>query len=347
MEAEPRDHGPGAAGAHHRAHRGAPGQGPGGQRAHRGPRRPRDPAPRPPRRRRHRPHPLQHREPRHGRLRHRARHRAGAARAGPPAAGAVHRDPALQPGRAPDGAGAAPRAHPRHAHRRQRRRRRHEGVRRGRWRWPRGTTASPSTWRRRAPAATPRCPTAPASPSRSGRAGSSPTWGGCAWRRPVSTCGTLRLTSRRMTSSRAASSPSGGCCPLATCSGSWRTAPLGGSKAPRCISLCLAPCLSVSRRALRGREPGSGGSMAQGRPKAAAKRPRRAAAAGTGPRGPRKGGRAIAPKKLHVIRQQKLRKRLEVGIRARIERDARQRAGAAPPPAPQRPAPTKGKKGRG
>ncbi|KAM8987179.1 leydig cell tumor 10 kDa protein homolog [Ara ararauna] len=88
--------------------------------------------------------------------------------------------------------------------------------------------------------------------------------------------------------------------------------------------------------------------MAQGRPKAAAKRPRRAAAGtGTGPRGRRKGGRAIAPKKLHVIRQQQLRKRLEVGIRARIERDARQRAGAAPPPAPQRPAPTKGKKGRG
>ncbi|XP_064293210.1 leydig cell tumor 10 kDa protein homolog [Phalacrocorax carbo] len=98
--------------------------------------------------------------------------------------------------------------------------------------------------------------------------------------------------------------------------------------------------------------------MAQGRPKAAAKRPGRAAAAagGTparGARGPRKGGRTIAPKKLRVIQQQKLKKRLEVGIRMKIERDALQRAAAglpkklgvvaAPPP------PTKGKakKGRG
>ncbi|XP_059689076.1 leydig cell tumor 10 kDa protein homolog [Gavia stellata] len=99
--------------------------------------------------------------------------------------------------------------------------------------------------------------------------------------------------------------------------------------------------------------------MAQGRPKAAAKRPgRAAAAAGTparGARGPRKGGRTIAPKKLRVIQQQKLKKRLEVGIRMKIEREAVQRAGvglpkklavvAAPPPA----APPKGKakKGRG
>lgn len=96
--------------------------------------------------------------------------------------------------------------------------------------------------------------------------------------------------------------------------------------------------------------------MAQGRPKSAPKRPRKAAAAaaaGTGARGLRKGGRAIAPKKLHVIRQQKLKKRLEVGIRARIERDALQRASAGPPqrlalltPPPaasQRPAPPKGK----
>ncbi|XP_065715297.1 leydig cell tumor 10 kDa protein homolog [Patagioenas fasciata] len=91
--------------------------------------------------------------------------------------------------------------------------------------------------------------------------------------------------------------------------------------------------------------------MAQGRPKAAAKRPGRAAAAAParGLRGPRKGGRTIAPKKLRVIQQQKLKKRLEVGIRMKIERDAVQRAGsslpkklavvAAPPPA----APKKGK----
>ncbi|XP_075581363.1 LOW QUALITY PROTEIN: leydig cell tumor 10 kDa protein homolog [Pelecanus crispus] len=101
--------------------------------------------------------------------------------------------------------------------------------------------------------------------------------------------------------------------------------------------------------------------MAQGRPKAAAKRPgRAAAAAGTparGARGPRKGGRTIAPKKLRVIQQQQLKKRLEVGIRMKIERDAVQRAAAGLPKklavvaAPPRPAaaPPKGKakKGRG
>ncbi|NXV00023.1 L10K protein, partial [Cettia cetti] len=67
--------------------------------------------------------------------------------------------------------------------------------------------------------------------------------------------------------------------------------------------------------------------MAQGRPKAAAKRPKApAAAAARGTRGPRKGGRTIAPKKLRVIQQQKLKKRLEVGIRMRIERETVQRA---------------------
>ncbi|XP_032939688.1 leydig cell tumor 10 kDa protein homolog [Catharus ustulatus] len=65
--------------------------------------------------------------------------------------------------------------------------------------------------------------------------------------------------------------------------------------------------------------------MAQGRPKAAAKRPK-AAAAARGTRGPRKGGRTIAPKKLRVIQQQKLKKRLEVGIRMRIEQETVQRA---------------------
>ncbi|XP_064258127.1 leydig cell tumor 10 kDa protein homolog [Passer domesticus] len=71
--------------------------------------------------------------------------------------------------------------------------------------------------------------------------------------------------------------------------------------------------------------------MAQGRPKAAAKRPKAAAAAARSARGPRKGGRTIAPKKLRVIQQQKLKKRLEVGIRARIEREAVQRAQGALP----------------
>ncbi|KAM3656308.1 leydig cell tumor 10 kDa protein homolog [Ammospiza caudacuta] len=72
--------------------------------------------------------------------------------------------------------------------------------------------------------------------------------------------------------------------------------------------------------------------MAQGRPKAAAKRPKAAAAAAArSSRGPRKGGRTIAPKKLRVIQQQKLKKRLEVGIRMRIEQETVQRAQGALP----------------
>ncbi|XP_039910413.1 leydig cell tumor 10 kDa protein homolog [Hirundo rustica] len=96
--------------------------------------------------------------------------------------------------------------------------------------------------------------------------------------------------------------------------------------------------------------------MAQGRPKAAAKRPKAAAAAAAAAarvsRGPRKGGRSIAPKKLRVIQQQKLKKRLEVGIRMRIERETVQRAQGALPKkltlvtAPT-PAKDKAKKGRG
>ncbi|NWW24683.1 L10K protein, partial [Falcunculus frontatus] len=87
--------------------------------------------------------------------------------------------------------------------------------------------------------------------------------------------------------------------------------------------------------------------MAQGRPKAAAKRPKAAAAvASRGTRGPRKGGRTIAPKKLRVIQQQKLKKRLEVGIRMRIERETVQRAQGGLPKKlalVTAPAPTKGK----
>ncbi|TRZ13286.1 hypothetical protein HGM15179_013830 [Zosterops borbonicus] len=92
--------------------------------------------------------------------------------------------------------------------------------------------------------------------------------------------------------------------------------------------------------------------MAQGRPKAAAKRPKAAPApAARGCRGPRKGGRTIAPKKLRVIQQQKLKKRLEVGIRMRIEQETVQRAQSGLPkklalvtaPAPAK---DKAKKGR-
>ncbi|XP_058717899.1 leydig cell tumor 10 kDa protein homolog [Poecile atricapillus] len=94
--------------------------------------------------------------------------------------------------------------------------------------------------------------------------------------------------------------------------------------------------------------------MAQGQPKAVAKRPKGAAAAAAarGNRGPRKGGRTIAPKKLRVVQQQKLKKRLEVGIRMRIERETVQRAQGSLPkqlalvtaPAPSK---DRAKKGRG
>ncbi|XP_062454460.1 leydig cell tumor 10 kDa protein homolog [Rhea pennata] len=87
--------------------------------------------------------------------------------------------------------------------------------------------------------------------------------------------------------------------------------------------------------------------MAQGRLKAAAKRPGKAkaaaASASAAARGPRKGGRTIAPKKVRVIQQQKLKKSLEVGIRMKIEHEVVMRASGslpkklalvkAPPPA--------------
>ncbi|XP_068778838.1 leydig cell tumor 10 kDa protein homolog [Struthio camelus] len=72
--------------------------------------------------------------------------------------------------------------------------------------------------------------------------------------------------------------------------------------------------------------------MAQGRPKAAAKRPgKTAAAAPAAARGPRKGGRTIAPKKVRVIQQQKLKKSLEVGIRMKIEHEVVMRASSSLP----------------
>ncbi|NXC00401.1 L10K protein, partial [Orthonyx spaldingii] len=57
-------------------------------------------------------------------------------------------------------------------------------------------------------------------------------------------------------------------------------------------------------------------------------------------------GRSIAPKKLRVIQQQKLKKRLEVGIRMRIERETVQRAQGSLPKKlalVTAPAPAKGK----
>ncbi|XP_070597606.1 leydig cell tumor 10 kDa protein homolog [Erythrolamprus reginae] len=67
---------------------------------------------------------------------------------------------------------------------------------------------------------------------------------------------------------------------------------------------------------------GSLGTMAQGKQKFKA---RKTAAAGkkaaAAARGPRKGGRVIAPKKTRVIQQQKVKKNLEVTIRTKIEHE--------------------------
>ncbi|XP_044110002.1 leydig cell tumor 10 kDa protein homolog [Neovison vison] len=64
--------------------------------------------------------------------------------------------------------------------------------------------------------------------------------------------------------------------------------------------------------------------MAQGQRKFQARKPAKskaAAAASERSRGPRKGGRVIAPKKARIVQQQKLKKDLEVGIRKKIEHD--------------------------
>ncbi|XP_077460517.1 leydig cell tumor 10 kDa protein homolog [Stigmatopora argus] len=46
-------------------------------------------------------------------------------------------------------------------------------------------------------------------------------------------------------------------------------------------------------------------------------------------KGPKKGGRIIAPKKSKVIQQQKLKKDLEVAIRNKIEHDVTQKASSS------------------
>ncbi|XP_068995825.1 leydig cell tumor 10 kDa protein homolog [Embiotoca jacksoni] len=46
-------------------------------------------------------------------------------------------------------------------------------------------------------------------------------------------------------------------------------------------------------------------------------------------KGPKKGGRVIAPKKAHVVQQQKLKKGLEVAIRNKIEQEVTQRASSS------------------
>ncbi|KAG7487086.1 hypothetical protein JOB18_046112 [Solea senegalensis] len=46
-------------------------------------------------------------------------------------------------------------------------------------------------------------------------------------------------------------------------------------------------------------------------------------------KGPKKGGRAIAPKKSKVVQQQKLKKDLEVAIRNKIEQEVTQKASSS------------------
>lgn len=72
--------------------------------------------------------------------------------------------------------------------------------------------------------------------------------------------------------------------------------------------------------------------MAQGQRKFQAQKPKsKAAAAAERSRGPRKGGRVIAPKKARVVQQQKLKKSLEVGIRKKIEHDVVMKASSSLP----------------
>ncbi|XP_029920041.1 leydig cell tumor 10 kDa protein homolog [Myripristis murdjan] len=46
-------------------------------------------------------------------------------------------------------------------------------------------------------------------------------------------------------------------------------------------------------------------------------------------KGPKKGGRIIAPKKVQVVQQQKLKKNLEVAIRNKIEQEVTQKASSS------------------
>ncbi|XP_045846656.1 leydig cell tumor 10 kDa protein homolog [Meles meles] len=74
--------------------------------------------------------------------------------------------------------------------------------------------------------------------------------------------------------------------------------------------------------------------MAQGQRKFQARKPAKskaAAAASERNRGPRKGGRVIAPKKARIVQQQKLKKDLEVGIRKKIEHDVVMKASSSLP----------------
>ncbi|XP_023696759.1 leydig cell tumor 10 kDa protein homolog [Paramormyrops kingsleyae] len=75
----------------------------------------------------------------------------------------------------------------------------------------------------------------------------------------------------------------------------------------------------------------AGGIMAQGKQKFKAQKP--GGAKKQQPqhkqKGPKKGGRIIAPKKAQVVQQQKLKKGLEVAIRKKIEEEVTQRASSS------------------
>ncbi|XP_027944598.1 leydig cell tumor 10 kDa protein homolog [Eumetopias jubatus] len=74
--------------------------------------------------------------------------------------------------------------------------------------------------------------------------------------------------------------------------------------------------------------------MAQGQRKFQPRKPgksKAAAAASERNRGPRKGGRVIAPKKSRIVQQRKLKKDLEVGIRKKIEHDVVMKASSSLP----------------
>lgn len=76
-------------------------------------------------------------------------------------------------------------------------------------------------------------------------------------------------------------------------------------------------------------------NMAQGQRKFQARKPAKSkkatVTASERNRGPRKGGRVIAPKKAHIVQQRKLKKDLEVGIRKKIEHDVVMKASASLP----------------
>ncbi|XP_028828380.1 leydig cell tumor 10 kDa protein homolog [Denticeps clupeoides] len=69
--------------------------------------------------------------------------------------------------------------------------------------------------------------------------------------------------------------------------------------------------------------------MAQGKQKFKGQRPGGAKKQPPKQKGPKKGGRIIAPKKAQVVQQQKLKKGLEVAIRNKIEQEVTQKASSS------------------